>query len=134
MGFLGGLFKGGFVLLAYLVAAVFSRLFDGEYKLFGVVFGFDLFFSGLIFLSVLLGLFYGVVYFLFGKVAACRNGDGLALVGTLVDGFYAYDAVSVDIEGNLDLRNSARRSRPAKRVRPPTTDYPPPSRISATCW
>ena len=42
-----------------------------------------------------------------GHVRACGNGDVLLLAGTQILSGYIYDTVGIDIEGNLDLRDSS---------------------------
>ena len=42
------------------------------------------------------------------QIGGCSDGDLLLLAGAEVLSGYVYDAVCVDIEGNLDLRNAAR--------------------------
>ena len=76
----------------------------------------DRFFTFLILLLVLFGFLNGFVYIRLGKIRGRSDGDVLALARAEVLCGNVHDAVSVDIERNLDLRNSARSGRNAGKL------------------
>ncbi|EHH04711.1 putative NAD-specific glutamate dehydrogenase [Agrobacterium tumefaciens CCNWGS0286] len=95
--------------LGNLVTIFLHRLFGGVNEAFGLVFGFH---TGAT-LLVGFGIGFGVLDHLFdvgvGKTAGGLDADLLFLAGALVFRRNLHDAVGVDIEGDFDLRNAARR-------------------------
>src|SRR6202011_2724145 len=75
----------------------------------GLIAGFDELLAASVFFGVSFGLLDHLLDVGLGQAAGCLNPDALLLAGGLVLGRYVDDAVGVDIEGDLDLRDAPRR-------------------------
>ncbi len=65
--------------------------------------------AGLVGLSVLLGVGNHLLDLVVAKTGTGRDGHGLVLVGSLVEGGNVHDTISVNVEGDLDLGNTLGR-------------------------
>ena len=92
----------------YLVAQIGQSLFRLEDQLLCAVADIDFFLTLFIFGSELFSFVHCLVDLFLREVGGRRNGDLLLLTGAQILGRYVYDAVSVDVEGNFDLRYTTR--------------------------
>ncbi|EAV43575.1 putative NAD-specific glutamate dehydrogenase encoded in antisense gene pair with dnaKJ [Stappia aggregata IAM 12614] len=109
-------FDRGLVVLGNLVAIVLQGLFGGMDQRFALVLGFHQFLP----LLVLIGMGFSVLDHLVdvavAEAAGGLDADLLFLAGALVLCGHVDDTVGVDVEGDLDLRNTTRCRRQADQV------------------
>src|SRR5882724_549745 len=74
---------------------------------------FDFFHAAAVIFAVRFGLHAHLLGFFLGQAAGSSDSDGLLLIGGFVLGAYVENAVGVDVEGDLDLRQSSGRRRNA---------------------
>ena len=86
-----------------------DRFLGGVDQAFGLVAGLDQLLALLVGLGILLGLLDHALDVGLREAAGRLDGDPLLLVGALVAGRDVDDAVGVDVEGDIDLRQAARR-------------------------
>ena len=103
----------GLVLGRDLVAEVLERPLGLEGQLLRLVARLDLLAPLLVLLGVLLGVADHLVDVVLGQHRRGRDPDLLLLAGRPVLGLHVEDAVGVDVERHLDLRDAARRRRDA---------------------
>ena len=96
--------------LSDLVAQLTQCLFSLIDQMLGVVVGVNLFLLCLILSSVLLSLTDSLVDVLLAQVGGSGDGDVGFLAGAQILCRDLDDAVGVDVEGDLDLRDAARRT------------------------
>src|SRR4029079_10767603 len=96
---------------ADLRAMLLKGLLGGVDQSLGVVLGLDFSLALLVLLGVGFGVLDHALDVSLGEAARRLDADLLFLAGALVLGLHVDDAVGVDVEGHLDLRNAARRRR-----------------------
>ena len=102
------LFHRGLILGGQLIAVLLELLFHLIGQAVGVVEGFHLFLALLILFRILLCVFDSRVDIRFGEVRRSSDCDGLRFARCLIASLDGHDTVCVDVEGDFDLRNSAR--------------------------
>ena len=101
----------GLVFGAQLVVVFLQELFELEAHRLGAVPRFDEVAALLVFFGVFFGVFTHPFDFLFGQAGRLFDADLLFFLRAEVGRFHVQDTVHVDIEGNFDLRQAARRRR-----------------------
>jgi hypothetical protein len=96
--------------LATETVLVVDLVLEAEGVVLEAVTGLDLALHGLVLLGELLGLLDHALNLLGSETAlVVGDGDGLSLASALIGGADLQDAIGIEVEGNLDLRNTTGR-------------------------
>src|SRR5699024_5748522 len=109
LGLLDGVLGLGAVAVGDLLLVVLEQLLALVDELLEGVAGVGVLAALLVLGGVRLGVLHHAVDVLLGQGGAAGDLDGLLVAGAAVLGGHVDDAVGVDVEGDLDLRDAARR-------------------------